>query len=280
MPPPDPGPVAPGPAFSWKRGALHALLALGGVVLAGGVLAVAARPVDPFRFGQGIGRFAAVAGLIGLAASWLHQTGRRRLAWVTVAAVVALLVAAIVTVLVAGRPAPRQLPTLTAAEQQEPLRVADGTGPRLRQAALGFSIPHPGPAYLPLPAADLLELSRRWGDPSLRAWGWLDQSRGAVLVLGAIKGLQRREDLEGFRAGLAQSLRADGAGTIDSDELLWDSDRREARLTATVQGGVRLAARSALLQPGRGRAPLLVVLVAFTPEPGELDFVLDGLRTE
>ena len=280
MVPPGPAPASAGRPFSWKRGALHALLALGGVVLVGVVLTAVARPVDSFRFGEGIGRLAGVTACVVFAASWLHQTGRRRTAWFVVGAVVALLVAAIVVVLTTGRPGPRPLPVLTAAERQEPVAVQEGTATRLRQAALGFSIPHPGPAFLPLPPAELLELSRQWGDPSLRAWGWLDQARGAVLVLGALKGLERREDLEGFRNGLAGSLRTSGAGTIEADELVWEPGRREARLRATVEGDVRLAARSTLLEPGGGRAPLLVVLVAFTPGPGELDFVLDGLRAE
>lgn len=218
--------------------------------------------------------------LVAFGASWLHQTGRRKSAWLLVGVVVAMLISAIVAVFVIDRPGRRELPALTAAEQREPVEVPDGAATRLEQAALGFSIPHPGPAFLPLPPADLQQLSQQWGDPSMRAWGWIDEARGAVLVVGAIKGLDRKQDLEGFRGGLAASLRESDAGTVETDELIWEEGRRESRMTATVQGGVRLAARSSLLQPGGGRAPLLVVLVAFTPEPGDLDFVLEGLRTE
>ncbi|MBN1772147.1 MAG: hypothetical protein JXB32_12845 [Deltaproteobacteria bacterium] len=278
MTPPGAVPPSAGP-FSWKRAVFHALFALAGVVAAGGVLAAVTNPVDPFRFGEGIGRFAAVAALVAFGASWLHQTGRRRLARLVVGAVVALLVATVVAVFAIDRPGRRAPPELTAAERQEPVPVTDGAASRLRQAALGFSIPHPGAAFQALSPGEARELSRVWNDPSMHAWGWVDETRGAALVVGALKGLERREDIEGFRRGMVRSLQSSGGAAVETDELVWEEGRRESRLTATVQG-VHLAARSTLLPRSGGRAPLFVVLVALTLAPGELGFVLEGLRAD
>jgi drug/metabolite transporter (DMT)-like permease len=95
------------PPFSWKRGILHALAGLGLVILAGGILVVTAHPVDPYRFGEGVGRLACFGALVGLGVSALFQRGRKRAGWLVVGAAVALLVALVVVLVMVAPAHPR-----------------------------------------------------------------------------------------------------------------------------------------------------------------------------
>jgi hypothetical protein len=276
---PSRGAPPPGarPAFSWKRGILHALLFLGVVVAAGAVAAVVARPVEPYRFGQGVGRLAAFAGLLGLGFSWLLQSGRRRLAWLVVAAAVALVAGLAVFLLVAAPAAVRPAP-LTPQETAALVPVADGDGQRLLHPALGFSFPHPGPGYAELGEAELRELRKGMGDPALHAWGWFDADQGAVLVVGLLKDVRASRDLEAFQSGLEGALRGSAGAKVEEDRVEASGDSGRATLRGVLPDGTFLAARSTVFASAATGHSYLVALVAFTPTRGALDATLDGLR--
>jgi len=99
MPEPFARPPPPRPPFRWGPGALHALFALGLVILLFAVINAAVPVADPRRFGEGVGRFSLFIGLGTLGVSWLAQTGRRLAALLVGALLLAVVLAVVGMVL-------------------------------------------------------------------------------------------------------------------------------------------------------------------------------------
>jgi hypothetical protein len=275
-----PMPPVPPPVFSLKRGLLHAGLALGAVLAAGVLLAVLARPVAMEEFGGGLARFALFTAFLAFGASYLFQTGRRMWGWVTVAAYGALVVAVVVVVALVSpvrREGPRPAP-LTPAERAPLVQVADGDTLLLRHPTLGFSLPHPGPAFAEVDQAELRRLARGMFEPGMQVYGWFDETAGAVLVVGLMKDVGSRDELEGFQQGFIQALREQPGSRLETNTVTWSGDGGEADVRGTLPDGTAVSARGQVVRLAPGGPRYLIVLAAFTFEPGALDFVLDGLR--
>ena len=249
------------------------------VVAGGAVLAVAVPPVSPYRFGQGIGRLAAVSGLLGLGFSYLLQSGRRRLAWLLVGAAVALVAGLAIFLFAFAPPAGKHPEPLTTAEKQPLVVVDEGGGQRLRHPVLGFGFPHPGPGYVELTEPELRELRKGMGDPALQAYGWFDEAQGAVLVVGLLKDVVAQRDLEAFQSGLEGALRGGAGARVQEDRVDLTGGEAQATLRGMLPDGTFLSARSRVFALDSTGHSYLVALVAFTPTEGALDGVLDGLRT-
>jgi hypothetical protein len=273
-------PPAPPPVFSLKRGLLHAAIALGAVLAAGLGVALLVHPVSYEKFGEGIGQFAIFSTMAAFGASYLFQTGRRTWGWVTVGAYGALVVVVAVAVIVAAgqrderaRPAP-----LTPAERAPLEQVAEGDTLLLRHPTLGFSLPHPGPAFTEIDQAELRRLARGMFEPGMQVYGWFDETAGAVLVVGLMKDVGSREELEGFQQGFVQALREQPGSRLEVNTVTWSGDGGKADVRGTLPDGTSVAARGQVVRLAPGGPLYLIVLAAFTLEPGTLDFVLDGLR--
>jgi hypothetical protein len=175
MPEPFGRPLPPKPPFRWGRGILHALLALGLVVLAFAAVTVIVPVADPRRFGEGVGRFSFFVGLAVLGVSWLAQTGRRLAAWLVGGLVSVLVVGLFVLVAVV---APKQgVESHARALPSEDLVRADGV---LRHPSLGFSFPDPGPSLQPQPE---LATQMTAADPGSRAWVYADALGGELVIV-------------------------------------------------------------------------------------------------
>ncbi len=274
-----PLPPAPPSVFSLKRGLLHAAVALGAVLAAGVLLLLFLRPAAPETFGEGLARFAAFSAFAAFGASYLFQTGRRTWGWVTVGAYAALVVAVAVAVGVAvgerdehAGPAP-----LTPAERAPLEQVMEDGTALLRHPALGFSLPHPGPAFEAIDEAELQRLARGMLQPGMQVYGWFDEAAGAVLVVGLMKDVGSRAELEGFREGFVEALREQPGSRLETNTITWSGDGGEANVRGTLPDGTSVAARGQVLRLVPGGPRYLILLAAFTLQPGALDFVLDGL---
>jgi hypothetical protein len=216
-------PLPPKPPFGWGRGVLHALLALGLVVLAFAVVTAVVPVADPRRFGEGVGRFSFFVGLAVLGVSWLAQTGRRLAAWVVggllfLAVVAVFVVVAVVAPKQGVESRARPLPT-------EDLVRADGA---LRHPSLGFAIPDPGPSLTPQP-----DLARQLNasDPEGRAWVYADPIAGEVVMVVLTGGTASNEGafsdfFEGTVRGQTAAMgEANMTGDVRERSIQW-SDRR------------------------------------------------------
>ncbi len=212
MPEPFARPLPPRPPFRWGRGALHALLALGLVVLAFAAVAALVPVADPRRFGEGVGRFSVFVALIVLGISWLAQTGRKLAAWlvggllfVTLAGVGVLI--AVVAPKRIAESRSRPLPT-------EDLLRAEGA---LRHASLGFSIPDPGASLEPQPALAQQIIT---AEPEARAWVYGDLLAGEVVLvmLTAETASTETTFTEFFEGTVAGQTAAMGNASVSSDE--------------------------------------------------------------
>jgi len=272
--------VNPSPPFSLRRGLLHALFALGAVIAAGVALALLARPVGMEAFGRGLAQFAAFTAFAAFGASYLFQAGRRMWGWVTVGAYGALVAAAVIvlaTVLPVQREGSQPAP-LTPAERAPLEQVTEGDAVRLRHPTLGFSLPHPGPAFAEIDDAELRRLARGMFEPGMQVYGWFDETAGAVLVVGLMKDVGSREELEGFQAGFLEALREQPGSRLERNTVTWSGDVGAADVRGTLADGTSLASRGRVLRLAPRGPRYLIILAAFTLEPGALDFVLDGLR--
>jgi hypothetical protein len=218
-------------------------------------------------------------GAVAFAASWLRQTGRRRVA---IGLVVALFVvgAGISAALIGLAPGKRKPDPLTSAEKAPLVVVDEGGQRRLRHPALGFSILHPGPGFRE--SAEVTAAIRRAGDdPETHAYGFMDPDSRSTLVIALMKGMG------GSRAALSEHL--DGlqrgmAGSVGSTELrwvgkqvTWDDRRRVGRLSALVAGTVHVeVAAYALESPGR--PPFIVNLTMSAADADRPAAVLASFR--
>jgi hypothetical protein len=80
-------------SISWKIVLIHALLPLAVIIVIGGVAVASGRVIVPFRFGEGLGRYALFPMLLAGGASYMLQSGRRRLGRALVIAVGVMLAA-------------------------------------------------------------------------------------------------------------------------------------------------------------------------------------------
>ena len=64
-------------SISWKLLLVHALLPLAVILLIGGGAVASGRVINPFHFGEGLGRYAMFPMLTAGAASYMLQSGRR-----------------------------------------------------------------------------------------------------------------------------------------------------------------------------------------------------------
>jgi len=139
------------PTFSWKRGLLHAVLALVAVVVFGAALAgvLGMEGAAAREAGQAIGRLAGIIGGAAFGGSYLFQTRRRAGALALGLAFVALVGAGIVGGMMKRG---RNRNTSLTAEEKAPMVIADEDGERrLRHPGFGFSLLHPGPKFLEAP---------------------------------------------------------------------------------------------------------------------------------
>lgn len=261
------------------RGLLFALLAVVAVVAAGFGTALLVRPVSYEKFGEGIGQFAIFSAFAAFGASYLFQTGRRMWGWVTVSVYGALVVATVVAVIVVverrgehPRPAP-----LTSAERAPLRQVMEDGALLLRHPALGFSLPHPGPSFVAIDEAELRRLARGMFEPGMQVYGWFDETAGSVLVVGLMKDVGSREELEGFQEGFVQALREQPGSRLETNTVAWSGDGGEANVRGALADGTSVAARGQVVRLAPDGPRYLIILAAFTFEPGTLDFVLDGL---
>ena len=272
VPPPSP------PRFSWKRGVLHAAIGLGVVVSAGAVLAVLLRPASPYRFGEGVGRLACFAALVGLGASWLFQRGRRLGGWLVVGGFAALVGGGVVAVLATTPDRPRRPEPLEASELAPLVTSTEDGRSMLAYPSLGFRFPHPGAGFAALEDAELRRLARGFADPGMHVWGWFDQAAGSILLVGLLKGMETERDLRSFQDGVAQAFGETPGSSLVADRVGTTPEGIEGELRGGMPDGSFVAARSRIARPPRGGTGYLVALFAFTGDEGALDFVLEGLR--
>ncbi|HEV7555831.1 MAG TPA: hypothetical protein VGO00_10270 [Kofleriaceae bacterium] len=207
--------------FRWKRAVLHALIPFGLVVLVGLVALFVTDPVDPEKAGEGVGRFAAVAFVIGIAISYLWQTGKKLAAKLTALALL-LFVAAIGIGLVTNDTHRRHHLVV---DRSPLVEVTIDGQVRLRHPTYGFSFLRPPKGYA---AADaLIDKFGITPDPEGLIYAFAETPPTAVVMVHVLTdvGESRAEFAAvalGIRAGLTgaagkdlkiQTLRDEMTGT-------------------------------------------------------------------
>jgi hypothetical protein len=252
--------------FSWKRGLKHAAIPAALFLVAGAALATQSR--DPEKLGEGMGRLLIVVIGAALGASYLWQTGKRRIALavgIGVCALIGGLTAASLATWHAHRPLVR-VPLLDVTE--------DGTR-WLRHPELGFAVKHPGADYIEAPE---LAAVMGNGDPDTVYYAYADAARTAVLTIGVMNDIgATRAALDDAIVGIERGLRAQvGATSIVDRQLMWDDHHHEARLHAMIASAHCRVAAFAF--PGRS-PPLVVVVNVISQAPDALADVLRALRS-
>ncbi len=79
--------------ISWKLVTIHALMPLAMIIVIGGVAAASGRLITPYHFGEALGRYAIFPMFLAGGASYMLQSGRRRLGRALVIAVGVMLAA-------------------------------------------------------------------------------------------------------------------------------------------------------------------------------------------
>lgn len=264
----------PRPTWSWRRGLGHAALVLALVVAAGVIVVLVGGVKDPRRFGEGLGRFAIAAMLAALGISWLAQTGRKTAAWAAglgAAAVIGAVAAAVVISL------ENAALRLSPGERADLALVNTDDQRWLEHPVLGFAVRHPGPSFEPAPAVSAA-LAGQDADEGMATWGFIDATTGEALAVMAVKGIDTREELNGFLRGFRESLGRAGA-TIEREDVVWSDERREVRLElGLAAGGARVAIRGLGAPLGPDRAPFLVAVLATTDDPARATTLVESLR--
>jgi hypothetical protein len=252
-------------SFSWKRGLKHAAIPSALFVVAGAVLATQSR--DPEKLGEGMGRLLFVLIAVALGASYLWQTGKRRIA-LAVGIGFGALICGLTAAALATRPAHRPLARVPL------LDVTEGGTRWLRHPALGFAVKHPGADYVEAPELAAVMGS---GDPDTVYYAYTDSARTAVLAIGVMNDIgATRATLDDAMQGIERGLRAQaGAMSIADRQLTWDDHHHEARLHAVIGGAHYRVAAFAL--PERS-PPLVVVINVISQDPDALADVLLALR--
>ena len=269
--PPDSGPE-PARPWSWRRALLHAAIVVAALVLVGAIVSAAGLVRSPQRLGEGLGRFALFAGAVTFGVSRLAQMGRRRLAWALAVGAVSI-VAVIVGVLVGL--APKDL-RLTAADRAPLETVVVDDARLLRHPVLGFSVPHPGPAFEFAPEVARALAGEDIGD-SIHAWGYLDRATGEALAILLARGLETREEIDGFLRGIRASL-SRAEATVEREDIAWEAGHREIRIDIAHPSGMRLAFRVVGARLGSEGTPYVVAAMATTGDPTRAAFLVENLR--
>jgi len=195
--------------FRWKRGLLHALIPFGAVVAMGVFVVLVKDVADPEKFGEGLGRFALVALLAGMAISYLFQTGKRKAAWAVTAGIGALVVGVAVALLLID-PAPKI--------DRRPL-IDDGV--TLRHPSLHFSLKRPPAEYHDAP--QLVSLMGDQGKDTV-IYAYAPAAPSVGLVIGVLWGA----------TDVAETTRGIKRG-IDRPGVTWREDK-PGHLVAAIQG--------------------------------------------
>lgn len=262
-------PLPPRPPFRWGRGVLHALLALGLVVLAFAAVTVVVPVADPRRFGEGVGRFSFFVGLAVLGVSWLAQTGRRLAAWVVGGLVLAAVVG--VFVLVAAVAPKRAAESRVQPLPSEDLVRLDGT---LRHPSLDFSIPDPGPSLEPQPALAQQLID---AEPSARAWVYADLAAGEIVMVMLTADTASSESaFTGFFEGTVSGQQAAmGSANVAGDErertIEWNL--RRAHVYVILSGTLHQRIDAFGLPGGE-----TMVLVSMAQDAERFAALADGVR--
>ncbi|PKN54200.1 MAG: hypothetical protein CVU56_27855 [Deltaproteobacteria bacterium HGW-Deltaproteobacteria-14] len=248
------------PAFSIKRGILHAGVVVGVAIVALAVLAVAAGVRDPQKFGRGSAPFVAFSGFVAFAVSWLAQTGRRRAALGVALGVLALIAVVVVVVTSTGPAA-----WASDADRAPMLERGEGEGARLVHPTLGFSLRPLGGDF-----AVSRQVAAMFGDdPDRPSWGWLDTTHGiAALVtlepgLGPIAPEKRVHD---FLSGMVAGTRLQATRR----EVTWSEPDPSFRLEGTVAGR-RILVTGHGAELGVKQQPACVVIVTVGDDDAALD---------
>jgi len=214
--------AVPDGVFRWKRALLHALIPFGLVIAVGLVALIVTDPVDPEKAGEGVGRFAAVAFVIGVAISYLWQTGKKLAAKLTALGLV-LFVAALAIGLVTADTHPRRH---SVADRSPLVEVTVNGQVRLRHPLYGFSILRPPKGYAEAP--ELVAQLGVAGDPDSAYYAFAETPPTAIAVVGVMNDVGATRDdfaavTHGIRRGLTgaasgkdmqvQTLRDDTTGT-------------------------------------------------------------------
>jgi hypothetical protein len=182
--------------FSWKRGFKHALIPVALVIVAAVVLSTTRHIADPEKFGEGVGRFAAVCLGLGLGISALIQKGKHGAAWALGLSLAGLIVGGTIYLVVAER-APRAHVVV----DHSPL-VEDGL--RLRHPSLGFSIRRPPASFKLSPQ---VAASMGTMDPDVVTYAYAEDPPTSVLAVSVMYGMtgdDLGDAVKGIKAGLSK----------------------------------------------------------------------------
>ena len=158
------------------------------------------------------------------------------------------------------------------AEERQGLQVdADS----IRHVTLGFSLPHPGPAFTASP-----DIERRIADQvggrmplDFLNWAFSDTAGHQALIIQVtgVPGLNEQK-FAGFARGLRNGM---SNGRMISDSTVWEGTHRESQLVVQHPNGLYLVTRCLpSLKPGR---EYIVCVQTFSGEPTALTSVRGGL---
>ncbi|MFL6235439.1 MAG: hypothetical protein ACJ76N_20045 [Thermoanaerobaculia bacterium] len=265
------------PSFSLVKGSLHGLAVIAVFMLVG--LAFAATGA----FGDRSDKTAEIAGqqlvvafLLAIVASYGFQTGKKVLGGVMLGLVALLLAYQVFFFSRVARDVADATP-MTAAEKKYPESGEDN--PRLCQAALGFSFPHPPGAFAFSDSGRLDPAHEPRLSANVSRWVWTDLGKGERIVVRAIKGVGRTEGgFRAFTAGVKQGLEEDGGASMTGDRWLWTDGRGEFNVSGRFPNGTSLQMRCLSRGPAGSRSPLTVCIQTFTGAESDLQEVETGLE--
>lgn len=164
-------------------------------------------------------------------------------------------------------------PAMTAAE-----RAGMQIGPSgIRNPALGFSLPHPGPSFS-ADAARQASLDAAFaGHPEIGVWVLVDHARSESVIIQVSKAPHMTEsDFRLYAQGHRDGMTKRGTSTVVSDTVEWHKDRGDYRLSLKHQSGSYITTRC-LSRPGPSGAEVVCVQTT-AHEANGLDAVRAGLR--
>jgi hypothetical protein len=196
-----------------------------------------------------------------LAGEYLEQTGRVVIGKLVGLAAIAWLIGGCVLF-----EAKTSAATLTSIERAPFVTVDDGDRPRLRHPALGFSILHPGPAFI----AERTQTFR----PDTQFYSFVDPGEAVRLVIGLFKGQgESSSSLRQLLQGLSSQANALGgeakvpARVVELETSEAEPPRGSLRL---VLGDGRLFRTTAYGWRAADGTPFVILLgvIAHTPDAG------------
>ncbi len=260
-----------GGSFSWRRGALHAVIPLVVILAFGGVMIATDRVKDVEKFTNGITRFTIFSVLAAFGISGLIQTGRKALGYAICGALV-VLVAVLVIAAVVSRPDHQPL---TAAGRAPLVAIDEGGHHRLQHPYFLFSILDPGDGFVPSDSMAEEMSTATAGDTQTVSYGYLKGSVGAaeaalvVTVYDDMGSADLRTMIDGASTVF---LRKVPGAKITKTEVL----PREAHFEAAVGDAAQI--RIYAYAAERGDQPYVVSLTTFTRDPSMLVDVLASFK--